>query len=177
MCRRLIYLISFVLVLSLIGTVCRADLIVAEELLVDLRVDDLSYDESVTTWSNHGTLGDFTANGSPVVEDVASEKAVTFDGSSWFDGPTSTPGIEGAGTRSIEVWAYNPSLSESEETTLSWAHRGGPDGTNMAFNYCSHATWGSVGHWGGAHDMGWWGSHTPAPAANTWWHLAYTYDG
>ncbi len=35
-----------------------------------------------------------------------------------------------------------------------------------------------MGHWSGdTHDMGWWTNHTPAPTANTWWHLVYTYDG
>ncbi|MGB2866283.1 MAG: LamG-like jellyroll fold domain-containing protein, partial [Sedimentisphaerales bacterium] len=177
MCRKIIYSVSFIMVLVLMCGVVRADVTVAEDLLVDLRAEDLPYGEGATTWPNHGSLGDFTADGSPLVEDVAGMKAVTFDGGSWFDGPTSTAGIEGDGTRSIEVWAYNPSLGEPEETTVSWAHRGGPDGTNMAFNYCTHGTWGSVGHWGGAHDMGWWGSHSPAPAASTWWHLTYTHDG
>ena len=177
MCRKIIYSVSFIMVLVLMCGVGRADVTVAEDLLVDLRAEDLPYGEGVTTWPNHGSLGDFTADGSPIVEDVAGMKAVTFDGSSWFDGPTSTAGIEGGGTRTIEVWAYNPSLGEPEETTVSWAHRGGPDGTNMAFNYCTHGTWGSVGHWGGAHDMGWWGGHSPAPAASTWWHLTYTHDG
>jgi hypothetical protein len=130
----------------------------------------------VTTWPNHGTLGDFAANGDPVVEDVDGLKCVTFDGSSWFRGPSSTPGIEGAGTRTIEVWAYNPSIP-SEETMVSWAQRGGPGGTNIAFNYGNNNSYGAVGHWGAAADMGWWGSHAPAPAANTWWHLVYTYDG
>lgn len=150
MCRKIIYSVSFIMVLVLMCGVVRADVTVAEDLLVDLRAEDLPYGEGATTWPNHGSLGDFTADGSPLVEDVAGMKAVTFDGGSWFDGPTSTAGIEGDGTRSIEVWAYNPSLGEPEETTVSWAHRGGPDGTNMAFNYCTHGTWGSVGHWGGA---------------------------
>jgi hypothetical protein len=175
MYRKIIYSVSFILVLVLLCEVSRAGVSVAESLLVDLRADDLTYGQGVTTWPNQGSLGDFTANGSPLVEDVAGMKAVTFDGSCWFNGPPSVPGIEGDGTRSIEVWAYNPSIP-SEETIVSWAHRGGPDGTNMAFNYGNNNLYGAVGHWGGA-DMGWWGTHSPAPAANTWWHLAYTYDG
>ncbi|MBA7709062.1 hypothetical protein ES703_117969 [subsurface metagenome] len=178
MCNKLMYLISFALVLVLTGGVALADVIIAEELLVDLRAEDLSYGTGATTWPNHGSLGDFSANGTPIVEDVDGVKAVTFDGSSWFEMSTSVAGIEGAGTRSVEIWAYNPSVSDAEETMLSWAHRGGPEGSNMAFNYCSHAQWGSMAHWGGGtHDMGWWGDHSPAPAANTWWHLVYTYDG
>lgn len=175
MCSKSMFLISFVLVLGIVGGSVRAELVVAEELLVDLRADDLAYGEGVTTWPNHGTLGDFTANGAPVVEDVDGIKTVTFDGSSWFEGPTSIAGIEGAGTRTIEVWAYNPAIP-SEETIVSWSHRGGPAGTNIAFNYGNHGLFGAVGHWS-TPDMGWWGTHTPAPAANTWWHLVYTYDG
>jgi hypothetical protein len=177
MCKKSIYSVSFILVLVFMCGLSRADVAVAENLLVDLRADDLPYGQGVTTWPNHGSLGDFTASGSPVVEDVDGMKAVTFDGSCWFNGPTSVPGIEGAGTRTIEVWAYNPSM-QGEETTVSWGHRGGPEGSNMAFNYGNDTRWGSMTHWGGdTHDMGWWGTHSPAPAANTWWHLAYTYDG
>jgi hypothetical protein len=147
MCKKLIYSISFIFVLVLMCGVSRADVAVAEDLLVDLRAEDLPYGEGVTTWTNHGSLGDFTASGSPIVEDVAGMRAVTFDGSCWFNGPTSIPSIEGAGTRSIEVWAYNPSIP-GEETLVSWAHRGGPAGTNMAFNYGNSSMWGAVGHLG-----------------------------
>ena len=176
MFRKIIYSFSFIFVLGLMCGVGLSQVVVAEDLLVDLRAEDLPYGAGVTTWTNHGSLGDFTANGSPLVEDIAGMKAVTFDGGSWFNGPTSTAGIEGAGTRTIEVWAYNPAIP-GEETIVSWAHRGGPDGTNMAFNYGNDASFGAVGHWGGAADMGWWGMHSPAPAANTWWHLTYTHNG
>jgi hypothetical protein len=59
---------------------------------------------------------------------------------------------------------------------VSWSHRGGPAGTNIAFNYGNHETWGAVGHWD-APDMPWSGQHSPAPVANNWWYLVYTYDG
>ncbi len=177
MSKRLIQSIALVLVLGLAGVPVWGEVIVAENLLVDLRTEDLVYGEGVATWPNRGSLGDFTANGSPIVQDVGGTKAVTFDGSSWFEGPAAPAGITGAGTRTMEVWAYNPSMP-GEETMLSWSHRGGPNGSNMAFNYGNDTRWGSMGHWGGdTHDMGWWGAHTPAPAANTWWYLVYTYDG
>ena len=133
MSKRRIPSMAFVLVLGLVGIPAWADVIVAENLLVDLRAEDLAYGEGVATWPNRGSLGDFTANGAPVVEDVDGTKAVTFDGSSWFEGPTAPAGITGAGTRTMEVWAYNPSMP-GEETILSWSHRGGPNGSNMAFN-------------------------------------------
>ncbi|MBN1509362.1 MAG: discoidin domain-containing protein, partial [Sedimentisphaerales bacterium] len=153
-----------------------AQIITAEELLVDLRAKDLAYGGGVTTWTNRGTLGDFTAVGNPVVEDVDGRKAVTFDGASYFEGPLSVAGITGAGTRSIEVWAYNGPDFVSEETMVSWSHRGGPAGTNMGFNYGNHGTWGAVAHWD-APDMPWSAPHAPAPAAGNWWYLVYTYDG
>jgi len=173
MTTRLIPLLCFVLLLGMAPrSVAQHN--VAEELLVDLRADDLPLGP-VTVWPNRGTLGDFTAVGEPFVESLGGLKAVTFDGASYFDGPTSTPGIEGNGTRTIEVWALNPS-AVGEETMIHWSHRGGPDGTNIAFNYGNHGTWGAVGHWG-APDMPWGGSVSPTPELGKWWHLVYTYDG
>jgi hypothetical protein len=150
-----------------------AGMVVAGDLLVDLRAEDLAYGIA-TDWENHGSLAGFTPVAGPIVEDVGGRKAVTFSGSNYFVGPKSIPAIEGAGTRSIEVWAYNPSFTD-EETLVHWSHRGGPDRSNMAFNYGQHLTWGAAAHWGSG-DMGW-GVHSPAPTAGTWWHLAYTYDG
>jgi len=63
-----------------------------------------------------------------------------------------------------------------EETMVSWSHRGGPGGTNIAFNYGNHGTWGAVGHWD-TPDMPWSDPHSPAPEAEKWWYLVYTYDG
>ena len=164
MCNKSTYLISIVVFLSIAGASAHGQLVV-DQLLVELMAEDLAYGGGVTTWPNSGTLGDFTANGAPVVEDVGGMKAVTFDGSSWFEGPTSTEGIEGGSDRTIEVWAYNPEIP-SEETIVSWSHRGGPTGSNIAFNYGNNGSFGAVGHWS-TPDMGWWGSHSPAPAANT----------
>ncbi len=173
--RKLIRLFCFILLFNFVVGVARTNVVVAQDLLVDLRAEDLQYGTGVTIWPNRGALDDFVAQGTPLVEDVDGIKAVTFDGTSWFEGPTSIPGIEGAGTRTIEVWAYNPEIP-SEETITSWSHRGGPNGTNMAFNYGNNASFGAVGHWS-TPDMGWWGNHSPAPAAGTWWQLVYTYDG
>ena len=53
--RKLIYLISFVALLALQGSVIEAKIIVVEELLVDLSADNLPYG-TVLTWPNDGTL-------------------------------------------------------------------------------------------------------------------------
>ena len=94
-----------------------------------------------------------------------------FSGSIAYQGPAAPIGITGAGTRSIETWVFNPAVA-GEETLVAWGRRGGPEGSNISFNYGSNGTFGAVGHWG-APDMGWNGT----PAANEWHHLAYTYDG
>ncbi|MCF7974796.1 MAG: discoidin domain-containing protein [Phycisphaerae bacterium] len=149
---------------------------VAEELLVDLRAEDLR-PGPVSEWPNRGSLGGvFTAFGTPTVVDVGGWESVSLDGSSYFEGPRSVPGIEGGGTRTIEIWVYKMAPVNAEQTMVSWAHRGGPDGTNLGFNFADNPSWGAVGHWGGP-DMGWGGDHAPTPAVETWWHLAYTYDG
>ncbi|MHC4564295.1 MAG: LamG-like jellyroll fold domain-containing protein [Planctomycetota bacterium] len=159
-----------------------ASIEVAEELLVDLRSEDLA-PGSVSEWPNRGSLGGvFTAFGNPVVEAVGDwENAVSLDGVSYFDGPVSPFGIVSSGTRSIEVWAYNVGESK-EECMVAWSHRGGPDGSNMTFNY-GWKDFGAAGHWGDDADMAWEGFDNATggtggyPPLEIWQYLAYTYDG
>ena len=143
----------------------------AGTLHVDLRASDAS--AGTATWTNNGTLGNFTRTGS--ASKVANVNGtnlpgVLFNGTGdAYTGANSPADLHGASDRTIEVWAYNPSLVE-EETTVSWGHRGSVRQV-MAFNYGNHANWGAVTHWGD--DLGW---GTP-PAASAWHHLVYTYDG
>ncbi len=151
---------------------------VAGELFVDVDAATLGLQD--TTWTNAGTYTDFMAVGNPgVTKDPI--PAVWFDGNSAFVGSDSAPeGLTGLNpTRSIEVWAWNPSIA-SEETLVSWGQRGGPEGSNMAFNYGNHGNFGAVGHWGGGtYDLGWIDNDfTPgAPDEQQWHLLTYTYDG
>ena len=72
---------------------------VAEELLVDLRAEDLT-SGPVSEWPNRGTLGGvFTAFGTPTVMDVDGWESVSLDGDSYFEGPRSVAGIEGDGSQ------------------------------------------------------------------------------
>jgi hypothetical protein len=118
-------------------------------------------------------------------------KGILFDGNDFLQHAASAggalipadAGIIGANpSSSIEVWVLNPSIP-GEETLVSWGHRGGPDGSNMSFNYGSDARWGAVGHWGSP-DIGWdsccdgiGGAPPGVPSAAVWHHLVYTYDG
>ncbi len=118
----------------------------------------------------------------PVIAFAGGTKGIQFDGKSYLklaDGsavPIPTPdGLTGVdASASIEVWAINPSIA-SEETLVSWGKRGGPDGSNMSFNYGNNGSYGAVGHWGGP-DIGW-NNAGGAPEAKHWHHLVYTYDG
>jgi len=68
MYKKLFFLLSFVFLFGLIGV--RTNVTVAKDLLVDLRAEDLLDGTGVTVWPNHGLLGDFIAEGTPVVEVV-----------------------------------------------------------------------------------------------------------
>jgi len=123
-------------------------------------------------WVNLGTLGNFTAVGGPTyVTNAASSgvPAISFNGTTAAaNGPNSVADLDGASDRTIEVWAYNPSLA-AEETTVSWGHRGFVR-QDYAFNFGNNTDWGAATHWGD--DVGW---GTP-PTANAWHHLVYTYS-
>ena len=54
---------------------------------------------------------------------------------------------------SIEVWTQQGYVRQ-EETLVSWAKRGGPDGSSNSLNYGSDDRWGAVGHWGGPDSAG-----------------------
>jgi hypothetical protein len=143
--------------------------------LVELRAADAS--AGTPNWINSGSLGgSFTEVGDASVSTINAGAfgivpVVNFDPNEAYRGPTAPAAITGSGTRSIEVWIQNPTLA-TEDTMVAWGHRGGPDGTNLAFNNGSNATFGAVGHWASA-DMGWNGT----PVAGELHHLVYTYDG
>ena len=142
----------------------------AGPLLVNLRADNAT--AGTAAWVNTGTLGGaFSEVGDTAVTSIGGATFVTFEANEAYRGPTAPAGVTGAGDRSIEVWVRNANIS-GEDTMVAWGHRGGPDSSNLGFNYGSNATFGAVGHWGAA-DMGWNGT----PPANTLHHLVYTYDG
>src|SRR5882724_12442455 len=149
----------------------QAQLQVAGTLYVDLRASHSS--AGTASWTNLATLGDFSRVGAPsLVTNVAGTgfAGVLFGGTTndAYLGPNSVPDIDGGSDRSIEVWAYNPSVVD-EETTVSWGHRG-TTRRDMAFNFGSNAVWGAATHWGD--DVSWGGN---VPSAAAWHHLVYTY--
>ena len=156
-------------------TVKPASPVTAGTLYVDLRASGFS--GGGTIWTNRGTLGQFARYGNPApAADVAGTgiPGVVFNGiGDAFTGPASVTDIDGAGSRSIEAWVFNPTV-EVEETMVNIGQRG-TDARNCAFNFGSHLTWGACAQWG-AYDIGW-NNATNVPAAGAWHHLVYTYDG
>jgi len=154
---------------------------------VDVRAIDLPAG-AVNSWTNEGSAGGtftpFTTAaptaGPSTDSNGLTYEAVNFNGSTALTSSFNAPAdLTGNSARSIEVWVLNPTIDNGEETMVSWAHRGGPDGTNESFSYGSNY---AVGEWGAEFDMTWAGSAasgvpTTAPPANVWHNLTFTYDG
>lgn len=173
---------------GLLSATTQAQVQSAGELFVNVDATALA-EGPVTSIANSGTLGGvFQTTGGdstmiPVIATAGGTKGIQFDGTDFLQLATGAGGdliLAPAGltgespTRSIEVWALNPDIA-SEETLVSWGHRGGPDGSNMSFNYGSNLAYGAVGHWGSP-DIGW-NNNGGGPAADKWHHLVYTQDG
>ena len=165
------YTLAMALALAITSTSLAIE--VGGELFVDLDAATFNTDDN--SWTNRGTYEDFDALGEPMSGFVETSPVVWLNGSSdAFAGNEPAPdGLVGfEPTSTIEAWVFNPIIA-SEETIVAWGNRGGPEGTNMSFNYGTNTDFGAVGHWGDDFDLGWRGT----PQANTWHHLAYTFDG
>lgn len=142
--------------------------------LVELNASDLPMG-SLDTWLNSGVLGGSFGRDStnPQVQFVAGRRCVTFDGSSRMKSTFQAPStITNNGKYTVSVWAYNPGIG-TEESMLTWSHRGGAVGTNAQFNYGTSTSSGAVSH-SGTPDMGFDGG---VPTAGMWHHIAVTFDG
>lgn len=125
-----------------------------------------------TTWPNLGGLGgNFTAIGTPAYAgNVLSTNVpgVEFNGTSnGYYGPAAPADVTGASDRTIEVWAYNPTLSGIELMVDLSRYTGT---TRSTYNACNN--W--LMHYLSGEDVSWAGG---APTAGSWHHLVYVYDG
>jgi len=164
---------------------------VAGSLLINVNATSLTLGTDANDIANTGTLGGvFEAPnpgatpvvGRPVATATGGTAGIRLDGNDYLRllqtasggaNLTATPAMTASDPVSIEAWVWNPGIL-TEETVVAWGKRGGPDGSNMSFNYGSDGGFGAVGHWG-APDMGW--GANAVPAARTWHLIAYTYDG
>lgn len=164
----------------------RAQIETAGELLVDVDGTRLTAGP-VSVIPNAGTMGGFfEAFGGGTTVPVAASvggrgtTGLCFDGNDYMQhiespGGQLLPAAEGLvgpdATCTVEAWVLNPTIAEGE-TIVAWGYRGGPTGSNRAFIYGSHGTWGAVVQWNYT-DLGWNGP----PAAGCWHHLVFTFDG
>lgn len=161
---------------------CRAAVIVAGELLVDVRASDL--DASSTTWSNHSasadSVGDFTTVGGGVLNVAAdvSDGSLTATKAlyvrsvggnavySALQAPASVLGNEG---RSVEAWVFSQGLGGTQ-TVVSWGNRSREE--LSSFNYSGGGNGMVSGYF---NDVGW--DVDPEEPTGKWVHLAWTWDG
>lgn len=146
---------------------------IAGALHVDLRAN-ASSGAGTSTWTNYGTLGNFTRVGNPaLVSDVANtgRAGVLFSGNgdAYTSIANAVTDLEGSSDRTIEVWAYNPEVA-SEESLVSWGRRGATR-ASVSLNFGNNSTYGASTHFND--DLSW--RTIPSPAA--WHHLAYVYSG
>ena len=135
----------------------------------------------LTTWTNKGTLGgEFEVLGTnpPVAGSQGQFKAVYFNNNPMALGSAGTllttpAAITGPNANyTVCAWLFEPDpVLPDQQTYISWAKRGGPDGSNCEMVYGVDGTWGAAGHWG-APDLPW---GTP-PTGGTWHNVIVTWD-
>lgn len=156
-----------------------AALATAGTLYVDLRATNAASASlaAFLVWTNFGTgLGNFTKSGAVSYSTNVAGTGIPgllFNGTSAFYSSTNTSlaNLTGAGARTLEVWACNPSLA-AEETMVSLGDRSGTR-KDCAFNFGNATGWGAATHF---NDDVPWGA-MGFPSTNGWHHLVYTYDG
>jgi hypothetical protein len=145
------------------------------DLLIHLDAAAFQLGTPISAWTNTGKLrGEFrSAEVAPMVSMAGGRKAVRFSGKEILTASFTAPrSLAGNSSFTVATWVNNPEVAESE-CIVSWAGRGGPDGTTAQFGYGTHAEFGAVGHWGFA-DQGFRGG---VPKAGQWHHLAVVFDG
>ena len=172
----------------------RGDLVDAGSVFVDVNTESLVVGSTPATLPNTGVIaGDFSlvnqvGQPKPETVEITDGGGVTLKGihlnreqpfQNVYQGPVTPNSLTAAGaSRSIEIWANNPEISNNgEEMMVGWGRRGGGDGTNMSFGFTNQAAFGAVGHWGGGPDAPWGAAGAATPTAGDWHHLVYTYDG
>lgn len=138
---------------------------------------------SVNTWTNKGSLGGKFVplrTGIPVAGQNGIYNAVKFSNSPLIlsndaVGALITAPAEITGSTAnytVSSWLYEPNATlPDQQTYISWAQRGGPDGSNCELGYGINASYGAVGHWG-APDMGF----TTPPTGGAWHNIIVSWN-
>jgi len=141
---------------------------------------------SLSSWTNAGTLGGkfVPLATAPVASQSGLYKAVIFTDNpmilvdaalnnysgSYVGAPAEITGATASYT--VSAWLLEPDATlPDQQTYVSWAKRG-TTGANCEMDYGVNGSYGAVGHWGDAADMGW---GTP-PTGGVWHNVIITYD-
>ncbi|MGC3961723.1 MAG: hypothetical protein QM813_28500 [Verrucomicrobiota bacterium] len=138
---------------------------------------------SITSWTNKGALGGKFVPllaGLPVVGQNGIYNAVKFNSSpmilsnetaaALITAPAKITGANANYTVSAWLFDANPTLPD-QQTYISWAQRGGSDGSNCEMGYGTNPSYGATGHWG-APDMGF---ATP-PTGGAWHNVVVSWN-
>ena len=125
------------------------------------------------TWPNLGSLGgNFSQIGTPaLVSNVVSTNVpgvqLNNGADNGYYGPNSPADITGSSDRTIEAWAYNPSVG-NDEVMVDIGRYTGVTRTTYTASY------GGYLHYLTSENPGWAGG---TPSAGVWHHIVYVYDG
>ena len=124
--RLLLFGIIGAAALALAPPAATADVVVAGELFVDLRAEDLPVDTALGDWPNHGTLQDFEKVGEPYLSEEFGPPAVRFNQVTldqvYKCKEPAPAGLLENEDCSIEVWVLNEDVA-SEDGMVSWGSR------------------------------------------------------
>ena len=145
------------------------------EKIIDLNLDGISIDQTLTSLRNRGSLGGvFKLEGNVSVQMENGTKCLNFvKGALILDQPVS-PTLAWNGSYSVSAWVKNPAIGTDGECLMSWCDRNetGLANSYQAFYYNSSG-YGAVGHLDGHFDM----KYNKLPKANEWHLLVLTFDG
>ncbi|MEJ2704619.1 MAG: LamG domain-containing protein [Sedimentisphaerales bacterium] len=162
MCKRLVYLAAFVLVLSVTGRVS-ADLVGYWKF--DEGAGTKAYDSSPQ--GNDGTL-----NGSPEWTEGQLDGALRFNGSSDYVEVPDSPSLNITGAITIAAWTYMDPAASGEMAIVS---KGGWAANDLPYELTEEA--GGVIFWQFYNDAGRDSCSPDSPSVDEWHHIAATYDG
>lgn len=132
------------------------------------------YGEGVTlsSFSNSGVLkGAFESPHAAPVVTYQGRKALLFDGNTVFKSTFEVPEtMSGNSAYTVSMWVNNPTVERFEQL-IGWS-QGGQDLSKAFFGYGSDPQRGAITH-GAWPDLG----YSALPAADTWHHIAITFDG
>jgi hypothetical protein len=162
--------------------------------LVDVSFGHLEVGATPASVPNNGSLGgtfDLYQDAALAVPSIQTSGGLNGIGMNMdanrqnaYVGPVAPASVTGSGARTVEVWAFNPSLA-NEENIVSWGHRG-TDNRNWATSFGNTVKlFGGVGQYGDDGDTPWTtllpdgdgDAANGVPGNPNFQYLVYTFDG